>query len=94
MKDIMTFSEAVELIIKTGESIPEVTTVIGFNRSEYPIIQECENYKMYKYSDDVMIIEEFPERDCSYIAVLDSEGDDIGEIGYCNNKIDSTVINS
>lgn len=90
----MTFSEAVELIIKTGESIPEVTTVIGFNRSEYPIIQECENYKMYKYSDDVMIIEEFPERDCSYIAVLDSEGDDIGEIGYCNNKIDSTVINS
>lgn len=93
MKGTMTFNEAVELVIKTGESIPETTTIIGFNRSEYPIIQECENYKMYKYSDDVMIIEEFPERDCSYIAVLNSEGDDIGEIGYCKNKIDSTVIN-
>lgn len=90
----MTFREAVELVIKTHKSVPEVTTVIDFNRSEYPIIQECENYKMYKYSDDVMIIEEFPERDCSYLAILDSEGDDIGEIGYCFTKIDSTIINS
>ena len=47
---------------------------------------------MYDYAPGVMIIEEFPERECSYLAVLDSDGDDIGELGYCLTKTDCTTI--
>lgn len=88
----MTFEEAVTKVLMDKKSIPVKTTITDFDRSKYSIIQECENYKMYDYAPGVMIIEEFPERECSYLAVLDSDGDDIGELGYCLTKTDCTTI--
>lgn len=88
----MTFDEAVTTVTLGKITIPTQTEITDFDRTKYRIIQECENYKMYDYSDGVIVIEEFPEKDCSYLAILDSDFDDVGELGYCLTTKDPTVI--
>ena len=90
----ITFEDAVKQVIQTKEDIPKMQMITDFDRDKYPIIQECENYVMYDYAPDVMIIEEFPKAKCSYLAVLDYDGCDIGELGYCETNTNNTIIYS
>lgn len=90
MKTI-TITEAIELIKSTNTDLRAITNikeVIGLNISELEVVSQGNHYKFYKYNNDYLILEEFPQNDVNHYFYLceSSDFDTIGEIGFTSKS--------